>query len=89
MPHVDELIDRLGKAKYITRLDLTKGYCQVPVATKDQYKTAFITLWGLYDFKVMPFGLSGTPASFQKLMDTILRGSQEYYSQAYFDDVVI
>ena len=88
MPRVDELIDRLGKAKYITTLDLTRGYWQVPVAAKDRYKTAFITPWGLYEFKVMPFGLSGAPASFQKLMDRILRGSQEY-SEAYLDDVVI
>ena len=88
MPRVDELIDRLGKAKYITTLDLTRGYWQVLVAAKDRYKTAFITPWGLYEFKVMPFGLSGAPASFQKLMDRILRGSQEY-SEAYLDDVVI
>ena len=58
------------------------------MAAKDRYKTAFITPWGLYEFKVMPFGLSGAPASFQKLMDRILRGSQEY-SEAYIDDVVI
>ena len=78
MPRVDELIDRLGKAKYITTLDLTRGYWQVhvPVAAKDRCKTAFITPWGLYEFKVMPFGLSGAPASFQKLMDRILRRSQ-------------
>ena len=72
MPRVDELIDRLGRAKYITTLDLTRGYWQLPVAAKDQYKMAFITPWGLYEFKVMPFGLSGAPASFQKLMDRIL-----------------
>ena len=60
----------------------------MPVAAKDRYKTAFITPWGLYEFIVMPFGLSSAPASFQKLMDRILRGSQEY-SEAYIDDVVI
>ena len=88
MPRVDEIIDRMRKAKYITTLALTRGYRQVPVAAKDRYKTAFITPWGLYEFKVMPFGLSGTPASFQKPMDRILRGSQEY-SEAYIDDIVI
>eukprot|EP00731_Ephydatia_muelleri_P007946 Em0004g284a len=75
------LIKKEGKSMRI-------GYWKVPVAAKDRYKTAFITPWGLYEFKVMPFGLSGAPASFQKLlMDRILRGSQE--SEAYLDDVVI
>ena len=54
-PHVNELTDQLGRAKYMTR-----GYWQFLVAEKDQYKTAFITPWGLHEFKVMPFGLSGT-----------------------------
>ena len=74
MPKVDELLDKLGKAKYITTLDLAKGYWQVPMAEKDKHKTTFITHNGLFQFRVMPFGLNGAPATFQRMMDTVMRG---------------
>ena len=57
MPRIDELIDRLGKAKFVTTLDLTRGYWQVPVAESAREKTAFMTPFGLYQFWMMPFGL--------------------------------
>ena len=88
MPRVEELIDRLGNAKYISTMDLTKGYWQVPVAKEDQHKTAFVTPFGLYQYKMMPFGLSGAPASFQRLMDHLIRGCQEF-AAAYLDDLII
>ena len=69
MPRIDELIDRLGKAKYISTLDLARGYWQVPMAEKDRHKTAFATPYGLYQFTVMLFRLQGAPATFQRIMD--------------------
>ena len=57
MPRIDELIDKLGKAKFITTLELARGYWQVPMSEDDRAKTAFTTPRGLYQFKVMPFGL--------------------------------
>ena len=63
MPRIDELIDRLGGAKFITTLDLTRGYWQVPVAPISRARTAFTTPFGLYQFTVMPFGLHGAPAT--------------------------
>jgi len=69
MPRIDNILDQVGQAKYITTLDLAKGYWQVPVAVEDQYKTAFVTSQGLFQFKVMPFGLCGAPVTFQRMMD--------------------
>ena len=66
MPRIDELIDQLGKAQYLSTLELARGYWQVLVASESQAQTAFITPFGLYQFTVMPFGLSGASATFQR-----------------------
>ena len=88
MPRIDDLIDRLGKAKFITMLDLTRGYWQVLMASTSRHLTAFTTPFGLFQFKVMPFGLQGAPATFQRLMDQVLKGLESYVA-AYIDDLVI
>ena len=88
MPRIDTLIDRLGSARYLTTLDLSKGYWQVPMAEECKALTAFRTPFGFYHFCYMPFGLQGAPATFQRLMDQVLEGA-ESYSSAYIDDVVI
>ncbi|KAI2653741.1 Retrovirus-related Pol polyprotein from transposon 17.6 [Labeo rohita] len=88
MPRVDELLDRLGRARFITTLDLTKGYWQVPLAEDAKPKTAFTTPSGHWQYKFLPFGLHGAPATFQRLMDIVLRPHQSY-AAAYIDDVVI
>ena len=88
MPRTDDLIDKLGKARYITTLDLTKGYWQVPMADKDKRKTAFTTPKGLFQFCVMPFGLNGAPATFQRMMDKIMQGLEAYVAE-YIDDIII
>ncbi|MGH0172760.1 UNVERIFIED_CONTAM: hypothetical protein FKN15_063695 [Acipenser sinensis] len=88
MPRVDELLDRLGGARLISTLDLTKGYWQIPLTQSSQEKTAFSTPDGLFHFQTMPFGLHGAPATFQRLMDQVLAPHQQY-AAAYIDDVVI
>ena len=88
MPRVDDIIDRLGGARFISTFDLTRGYWQVPVAECDQEKTAFTTPYGLYQFTTMPFGLHGAPATFQRLMDRLLRGTEQF-ATAYLDDLVV
>ena len=88
MPRVDDTLDEIGQAQYITTLDLAKGYWQVPVAETDRPKTAFTTLLGLFQFRVMPFGLCGALATFQRLMDNVIKGLHQF-AKAYLDDVVI
>ncbi len=88
MPRIDELVERLGRAKYLSTVDLCKGYWQVPLTARAKELTAFKTPFGLYHFRVMPFGLQGAPATFQRLMDQILQGTREF-AAAYLDDVVI
>ncbi|XP_069370624.1 uncharacterized protein [Paralichthys olivaceus] len=88
MPRVDEMVERLGRAKFLSTLDLCKGYWQVPLSPRAQELTAFRAPSGLYQFRVMPFGLHGATASFQRLMDEVLRGAEDY-AAAYIDDVII
>ncbi|KAK7893383.1 hypothetical protein WMY93_022535 [Mugilogobius chulae] len=88
MPRIDELLEKIGRAKFITTLDLCKGYWQVPLEESSRPYTAFQTPAGLFQFTVMPFGLHGAPATFQRLMDRVLRGCEDC-SAAYLDDVVI
>lgn len=88
MPRVDELLERIGRAQFITTLDLCKGYWQVPLDPASRPYTAFKTPLGLFHFTVLPFGLHGAPATFQRMMDHVLQGGEEC-SAAYLDDVVI
>ena len=88
MPRVDELIDKFGKAKYISTLDLLRGYWQVSVEKQAKKKTAFATPFGLYQFIRMPFGLQGAPATFQRMIDKLLDGLGNF-ANACLDDLVI
>ncbi|XP_034565107.1 uncharacterized protein LOC117830889 isoform X4 [Notolabrus celidotus] len=87
-PRIDDLLERLGKAKYLTTLDLCKGYWQVPLTEQSRKLTAFRTPWGLFQFTVLPFGLHGAPATFQRLMDQVLSDFSGF-AAAYLDDIVI
>ena len=88
LPNIEELIANLGSSRFITTLDLTKGYYQVPVTPKHQEKTAFVTPYGKYEFVTMPFGLISAPSTFQRLMDEVLDGLHEF-TVAYLDDILI
>lgn len=88
MPRVDDLIERLGSANFISTLDLYKGYWQIPLTEGSKEVTAFKTPFGHFQFTVLPFGLHGAPATFQKMMDKLLKGT-ESYAAAYLDDVVV
>ncbi|CAF4545674.1 unnamed protein product, partial [Rotaria magnacalcarata] len=89
MPRVDDTLDSLREAKYISTLDLRSGYWQVEIDPDSRDKKAFITHRGLYEFLVMPFGLSNAPATFQRLMDIVLAGIKWQSCLVYIDDIIV
>lgn len=89
LPRTEEVLDELGKAQWFSKLDLKSGYWQIVVDPADRQKTAFITRDGLFEFIVMPFGLTAAPATFQRLMDTVLKGLLWKNVMVYLDDIII
>ena len=89
LPLPDEAQDRLAGASIFSKLDLQSGYWQLPVQEEDRLKTAFCPGpgMGLYEFCRMPFGVTGGPSSFQRLMDKVLHGLS--FVTSYIDDVLI
>ena len=76
LPKISDCLDAVSDSKYFSTLDLTSGYNQVPVAEQDIPKTAFTTKYGLFECVFMPFGLSNSPATFQRVMELALHGLQ-------------
>ena len=89
LPRIQDCLDRVGKARYCTTLDLTSEYWQVRIADKDVSKTAFNTRYGKYEFLVMSFGLTNAPSTFQSLMNSILRPYIDKFVLVYLDDILI
>ena len=89
LPRIDDSLDRLRHARYFSSMDLRSGYWQIEVDDRDREKTAFITPDGLFEFKVLPFGLCSAPATFQRMMDTVLSGLKWQSCLVYLDDVVV
>jgi transposase InsO family protein len=89
LPLIQDCIDQMGKASHLSTLDLTSGYWQIRVANKDIPKTAFNTRYGKYEFLVMPFGLTNAPATFQTLINKILRPFLDKFVVVYLDDITV
>lgn len=88
LPVIDDILALLGKSKYFTALDLKSGYWQIALEESSKEKTAFTCHKGLFQFRVMPFGLSTAPAVFQSLMSVVLQGCEDF-AIAYLDDILI
>ena len=87
VPNIQDFTANLAGCKIFSKLDLIKGYYQVPMAPEDIEKTAVVTPFGLFEFLVMPFGLINSGCTFQRLMDEVLGDLP--HSFVYVDDVLI
>ncbi len=89
LPRIDDTLDTLAGCKIFSTLDLKSGYWQVGLEPKDREKTAFSVGSGLWQFTVMPFGLCNAPATFERLMESVLRGLSWETCLVYLDDIIV
>ncbi|GBG72804.1 hypothetical protein CBR_g12372 [Chara braunii] len=89
LPRIDDLLERLGGAKYFSKLDLKSGYHQISIQPNDRYKTAFKTRYGHFEWVVMPFGLTNAPATFQAAMTNEFRAMLDRFVLVYLDGILV
>ncbi|XP_037615670.1 uncharacterized protein LOC119482245 [Sebastes umbrosus] len=87
LPLMDDCIDEIGPAKFVTKLDMLKGYWQVPLTPRASEISAFVTPDHFLQYTVMPFGMCNAPATFQRLVNKVLGGVSN--CRAYLDDIVV
>ncbi|PRP76895.1 retrotransposon nucleocapsid protein [Planoprotostelium fungivorum] len=89
LPLISQMLDRLGRAKIFTKLDLKDAYWHVRIAAGDEWKTAFRTQYGLYEYLIMPFGLSNAPSTFQAHVNNCFTDMIDVTVLIYLDDFLI
>ena len=89
LPHIKDVIDKMAGSKYWSTLDAASAYWSIPLSEADKEKTAFAVPRGKFEFNVMPFGLSNSGASYQRMMDMCLSGLSTDKVLSYMDDIVI
>ena len=89
LPRIDDSLDALSGSQYFSTLDLVSGYWQVELDEEARDKSAFVTRNGLWKWRVLPFGLTSAPSTFERLMEKVLRGLHWRTLMIYLDDVVV
>ncbi|KAH0604053.1 uncharacterized protein H6S33_007084 [Morchella sextelata] len=89
LPLMTELADATKGAEFFTKLDLKNGYNLIRIAAGEEWKTAFRTKYGHFEYRVMPFGLTNAPASFQVMVNTIFKDLLDQGVVVYLDDILI
>ena len=88
LARIDYIFNRIGRSKWFSTMDLLSGFWQVMIKPEHRYKTAVVTMRGLYEYMVMPFGLCNAPATFQRLMDNIILPEYRGFIETYIDDLM-
>lgn len=89
IPYIADILDKLGRTKYFSTLELASGFHQIEMDPKDTCKTAFSVDGGHYEFTRMPFGLKNAPATFQRVMDNVLGPLIGSICLVYLDDIIV
>lgn len=89
LPLIHEMQDRIGGAKYFSKYDITNAYHRIRIKPGHEWKTAFRTKFGHYEYKVMPFGLTNAPATFQRFIFKALEEYLDIFVVAYLDDILV
>ena len=89
LPLIKESLNSLNSAKWLTKLDVSAAFHRIRMAKGEEWKTAFRTRYGLFEWKVCPFGLTGSPATFQRYINWVLREYLDNFCSAYVDDILI
>lgn len=89
LPLISEILDRLARAKIFSKIDIQDAYYRIRIKKGDEWKTAFRTRYGHYEYTVMPFGLTNAPATFQNYIHTALHDVLDIFAVAYLDDILI
>jgi hypothetical protein len=89
LPHIDVLFDQLAKVKVFSKIDLRSGYHQIKIRPQDIPKTAFSTRYGLYEYLVMSFGLTNTPAYFMFPMNMVFMPELDKFVVVFIDDILV
>jgi hypothetical protein len=86
---ISHLLDNLHGCKFLSKIDLKAAFNLLRVAPGHEWKMAFRTPWGLYEYQVMPFGLANAPATFQRFIQHVLREYLDVFCFVYIDDILI
>lgn len=89
LPLIKETLNALNAARWLTKLDVSAAFHKIRMAKGEEWKTAFRTRYGLFEWKVCPFGLTGSPATFQRYINWVLREYLDDFCSAYVDDILI
>ncbi|XP_058181220.1 uncharacterized protein LOC131299655 [Rhododendron vialii] len=89
LPHIDELVDNTAGHALLSFMDGFSGYNQILMSPEDREKTTFTMPWGTYCYRVMPFGLKNTGASYQRMATTLLHNMMRKEVEVYVDDMIV